>query len=185
MTLARESGKCFRQFEASDFPDGVLVTHPCSKEMIMAVQVLSFHCTLKNKLGHVISSTFNHNVLTHSSDTQVPLKALSDALQGLRKGDRKEIFLRADEAYGFYHPDLVIVRALDEINVNSPLKLGEEVVYATNGESKTYRVTEITPDAVTLDANHPLAGQDLIFEIEATESREATPAEIPGSTHLH
>jgi FKBP-type peptidyl-prolyl cis-trans isomerase SlyD len=153
--------------------------------MIMVVQVISFHCTLKNQLGHVISSTFNHNVLTHSSDEQVPLKALSDALQGLRKGERKKIFLRADEAYGFYLPDLVIVRSLEEINVSAPLKIGEQVEYATNGERKTYRVTEVTFDSVTLDANHPLAGQDLIFEIEATDAREATPAEIPGSTHLH
>jgi FKBP-type peptidyl-prolyl cis-trans isomerase SlyD len=58
-------------------------------------------------------------------------------------------------------------------------------------DKNVYRVTEIYGDKVTLDANHPLAGQDLVFEIETTEARPATQDEVERSTseeassHLH
>jgi FKBP-type peptidyl-prolyl cis-trans isomerase SlyD len=43
---------------------------------------------------------------------------------------------------------------------------------------RTFRITEVTPDSIQLDANHPLAGQDLIFELHVLEARDATAEEI-------
>jgi FKBP-type peptidyl-prolyl cis-trans isomerase SlyD len=152
------------------------------KEMIMAIQVVSFHCVLKNKLGQIISSTFNQNVLTEGNPevTQV-LQGLSDGLRDLRKGEKRKVYLRAEDAYGFYNPQLVIVRPLEEISMKGPLRTGEPIVYVTNGSRQNFRVMEISSDSVTLDGNHPLAGQDLVFEIEALEAREATAEEIAKS----
>ena len=144
----------------------------------MAIQVISFHCLLKDRLGRVISSTYNHSVLTHGPRANGTLKALGNALSELRKGEKRRVCLRAEEAYGFYNPKLVIVRKLDELTVCDPFKLGEKVVYDRGGERREYRVIAITSEIVTLDGNHPLAGQDLVFEIEATDAREATPEEI-------
>ncbi len=149
----------------------------------MAIQVVSFNCVLKNNLGQVISSTFNQNVLTAgNSESPQVLQALSDGLQDLQKGERRKVCLKAEEAYGFYNPQLVIVRPLEELSTSGSLRAGEAIVYVKNGSSSHYRVMEISTDSVTLDGNHPLAGQDLVFEIETIDAREATAEEIFKST---
>lgn len=144
----------------------------------MAVQVVSFHCVLKNKFGKVLSSTFNQNVLTHGPGNQFALNALSDALQNLRKGERRKVHVAAEDAYGYYDPNLVLIRPLDSIVMSEPVRVGERILYKWNGEDRYFRVTALTDDFVTLDGNHPLAGQDLVFEIEAMDARAATAEEI-------
>lgn len=152
----------------------------------MAVQVLSFHCVLKDNLGRIISSTMNQNVFTDQSQgAQWNLTALMDELRDLRKGEKRRICLRADQAYGYYNPKLVIVRRHDDITVgDQPVRLGERVIYETEGKQGVFIVTDVNSDSVTLDGNHPLAGQDLVFEIEATEAREATLEELNANRHL-
>ena len=156
----------------------------------MAIQVVSFHCVLKNKLGRVISSTFNQNVMTDGPRDAETLTALVEALQDLEKGEKRKISLRAEQAYGFYNPKLVITCPLEDLSSGTPVKLGERVIYVKNGIRTAYRVIGVSSDLVTLDANHPLAGQDLVFEIEATEARDATleelgDLEVDSSAGLH
>ncbi|MES2855009.1 MAG: FKBP-type peptidyl-prolyl cis-trans isomerase [Bdellovibrionota bacterium] len=146
----------------------------------MAIQVISFHCVLKDKLGRVISSTFNNGVM--SSGGPETLKALSDGMQGLMKGEKRRISLSAEQAYGFYDPKLVVVRDIADVMMSAQVKVGESIVYETGGKRGVYHITELSGDSVTLDGNHPLAGQDLVFEIEAVDAREATVAEIDETT---
>ncbi len=106
------------------------------------------------------------------------LTALVEALQDLEKGEKRKISLSAEQAYGFYNPKLVITCPLEDLSSGAPVKLGERVIYVKNGIRTSYRVIGVSSDIVTLDANHPLAGQDLVFEIEATEARDATLEEL-------
>ena len=80
----------------------------------MGIQVVSFRCTLKTRMGRLISSTVSQNVLLHPDAEDVPLKALSERMRDLKKGERRLITLSAGEAYGFYDPELVITRPYDE-----------------------------------------------------------------------
>jgi FKBP-type peptidyl-prolyl cis-trans isomerase SlyD len=145
----------------------------------MKAQVVSFHCILKTKLGKVVSSTFNHDVLTMTGQNDL-LNGLVAGLQNLSKGEKRVIRVPAAQAYGFYEPEKVLVRPREEFGTG--LRLGSRVS-VPQGETKiVYRVTELTQDTVTLDANHPLAGQDLVFEIEATAARDATDAELVESS---
>lgn len=106
------------------------------------------------------------------------MPGLARGLKNLKKGERRQILLSAEEAYGFYDPDKVIIiprRLLPK----GPLTLGMSVSVANQqGEVRSYRVLQVLKDSVQLDGNHPLAGQDLAFEIEALDVREATPAEL-------
>jgi FKBP-type peptidyl-prolyl cis-trans isomerase SlyD len=144
------------------------------------VQIVSFHCVLKDKLGKVISSTYNRDVLTSvEASTEDKLPGLSKGLQNLKKGERREIVLSAAEAYGFYDINKVLDLSREDLRGANELKMGEKVLYATEGsKAQLYRVVNISNDRITLDSNHPLAGQDLVFEIEATDVREATADEI-------
>ena len=148
----------------------------------MRAQIVSFHCVLRNQVGKLISSTFNHDVITQMDGQGDQLRGLIDGLQNLTKGEKRRICLAAHQAYGFYDPALVFETARSKLSQGSTLRPGQEVVsQLSSGESKVYRVIGTTRDSVTLDANHPLAGQDLIFEIETTDAREATLEEIEES----
>lgn len=145
----------------------------------MKAQIVTFHCVLKNKFGTVLGSSFNHDVLTSSGQSNAPLSGLAEGLQNLTKGERRHIFLRAEDAYGYYDPRLVITKTADEFPKSKTPILGEQhLLSLPSGGQRPFRITKIDGDLVTLDGNHPLAGQDLVFEIEALAAREATPQEL-------
>ena len=145
----------------------------------MGAQIVTFTCILKNRAGRIISSSVSRDVLTSLPGVDAPLKGLACALQKLKKGERRRIHLSADEAYGFYDPKKTVLVPRKMIVGASSLRVGQSVkVLRKSGESGNYTVLEIHKHMVQLDGNHPLAGQDLDFEIEALDVREATAAEI-------
>jgi FKBP-type peptidyl-prolyl cis-trans isomerase SlyD len=94
--------------------------------------------------------------------------------------------------YGFYDPKLVIEVPLKQLPHGKSLQSGQELLSkAQDGRTRLFRVVEVLGKTALLDGNHPLAGQDLVFEIETTEARDATSEEIAQSSegtpprHLH
>lgn len=149
----------------------------------MCPQVISFKCILKNKAGQLISSTYNHEVITAIDINQTKmLSGLAKGLQNLKKGEKRHIELFAEEAYGLYDPKKVIL--FPRKKLPKTIKKGEAIsVVNKNGSRSSYLILEFYPEFVSLDGNHPLAGQDLIFEIEALEARYATREEIDESVN--
>ena len=147
----------------------------------MKAQIVSLHCVLKNRLGKVLSSSYCNDVLTCAPREGV-LRGLSKALIDLKSGEHRKISLTASEAYGYYDPKLVLVCTRDEFPKRVSLKLGQALeVDDGAGIMRKYRVSEISHERITLDANHPLAGQDLVFEIQTVSARDATPEEVSGA----
>ncbi|MGZ3687673.1 MAG: FKBP-type peptidyl-prolyl cis-trans isomerase [Bdellovibrionota bacterium] len=145
-------------------------------------QIVSFHCILRNRVGQIISSSFNQDMLTQPDASGPLLRGLADGLMNLRRGEKRRISLSAKEAYGFYDPNLVMDISRKKLIHGDDLKVGQEILTQDDDqELRTFRVIRVSPGSVTLDGNHPLAGQDLIFDIEATSARDATPAEIAES----
>ncbi len=144
----------------------------------MKAQIVSLHCVLKNRLGRVLSSSYCQDVLT-SSPGAGHLKGLGAALNNLKKGETRKVSLNAPDAYGFYDPKLVITCPREELPRGKGARLGQSFeVRDDAGDVRTYRIAEIRGGDVILDANHPLAGQDLIFEIKALSARDATEDEV-------
>lgn len=111
------------------------------------------------------------------NDDRAMLLGLAKGLQGLQRGDRREIRLSAKEAYGFY--DLKKVVYYPRKKLLKGVQVGETVtIIGKSGTARIYKVIALHVDMVSLDGNHPLAGQDLVFEIETLAARDATPAEI-------
>ncbi len=149
----------------------------------MNIQVISFNCLLKNKAGNFISSTYNREVLNTIQDEKAMLLGLAKGLQNLTKGEKRSISLSAAEAYGFYDPKKVILFPRKKLPKN--LRPGDPVtIVSKTGVERTYKILQYHDDMVSLDGNHPLAGQDLIFEIEALEARDATQEEINESLNI-
>jgi FKBP-type peptidyl-prolyl cis-trans isomerase SlyD len=114
-----------------------------------------------------------------------PLKGLAQALHGLEKGERRSIHVKAEDAYGFYDPRKVILFPLKKIPNFQSIRCGQMVsILSKTKKIRTYRILQIHGELVSLDENHPLAGQDLIFEIEAIAARDATPEELSEAQNL-
>lgn len=95
------------------------------------------------------------------------IPGLDQAIPGMAVGDKKTVNVPADEAYGQAHPNARQDVPRSEIPDNIPLEVGIQLqMQAPDGQAVPVRVVALTDDTVTLDANHPLAGQDLTFAIE-------------------
>jgi FKBP-type peptidyl-prolyl cis-trans isomerase SlyD len=111
------------------------------------------------------------------------LLGLSRGLQNLTKGEKRNISLSAEEAYGFYDPKKIILYPQNKLP--GKIRAGDPVsIVGKSGTVRSYRVVQLHDGMVSLDGNHPLAGQDLVFEIEALEVREATRSEIDDAKNM-
>jgi peptidylprolyl isomerase len=116
--------------------------------------------------GTVFASSEGGGPLTFVIDDGTMIEGFDGAVRGMEVGDIKSVVIPAAEAYGEYRADLVVVLNRDELPED--LEVGGEVSLknVTSGETHSFIVVEISGDEVTLDGNHPLAGQGLTFMIE-------------------
>lgn len=95
------------------------------------------------------------------------IPGLDRALPGMAVGEQKSVAVPADDAYGQRNPDASHAIPRDQIPADIPLEVGTALqMRSPDGHAIAVTVAEVTDDTVTLDANHPLAGKDLTFEIE-------------------
>ncbi len=98
------------------------------------------------------------------------IAGFEEATRGMSIGERKTVVIACQDAYGPHQPELVQAVERDQLPPDLDLRLGTRL--QTSGPQATVvRVTEVTETTVTLDANHPLAGEDLTFEIQLVEIR--------------
>jgi len=98
------------------------------------------------------------------------IPGLDRAIAGMTVGDRKTVTVPAVEAYGDHNPEGVQAVPRAQVPDHIPLDPGTQLQVQTgDGRTLPVTVTEVTPEAVVLDANHPLAGKDLTFEVELVE----------------
>jgi FKBP-type peptidyl-prolyl cis-trans isomerase 2 len=107
------------------------------------------------------SSRESGQTFTFTVGTGQVIPGFDDAVRGAKAGDVKTVRIEAADAYGEWTEDNVVVVPFNP--EQGDVAVGDEV-YLTNGQSAV--VLDVTPEEVTLDANHPLAGEALTFEIE-------------------
>ncbi|MBT8170118.1 FKBP-type peptidyl-prolyl cis-trans isomerase [Falsiruegeria litorea] len=97
------------------------------------------------------------------------IPGLDVAIPGLAVGDKKEVNVPCQEAYGPINPEMRQAIPREGIPDEVPLETGIQLqMQSPDGQVLPVTVVEMDEATVTLDANHPLAGQDLIFNIEVT-----------------
>ncbi len=142
--------------------------------------VVSFHYTLKDKeTGSVIeSSKEGGQPVTFLVGAGEIIPGLESRMLGMSAGETKDIEVPAEEAYGPRNPEL-IQKAPREYFQNVPLEKGLPLQAQTpEGRVINMVVVDFDDQTVTVDMNHPLAGRDLVFEVEVLDVREASPDEI-------
>jgi peptidylprolyl isomerase len=95
------------------------------------------------------------------------------AVTGMYRGEKKTAIIPADEAYGAHDESLVTAMPRSELPAAVDFQVGRQLEVTTqSGDKFLVLVADLNEDTVILDANHPLAGQELIFDIELLEVRK-------------
>jgi FKBP-type peptidyl-prolyl cis-trans isomerase SlyD len=160
----------------------------------MKPQVISSHYTLKGKDGKTIESSYEQDPVVYLEESGMIIPGLEKEITSLKQGDKKQIHVKATEAYGEHDAALIVSVPLDQLPKDrGQIKVGDQFSSrAPDGREQVFTVTNLGKDAVSMDGNHPLAGQDLTFDVEILDKREATEEELshghahgPGGHHSH
>lgn len=150
----------------------------------MNPKVVSFHYTLKDSSGTVLESSFGDEPLSFLEGVGQIIPGLESAIHGMKKGDKKLVQVKAADAYGEHDSDLIV--EVPRAQIPKPdVEVGDRF-YADSGhgQQQVVVVTAVTDTHVTVDGNPPLAGQDLQFDVEITDVREASAEELEHG-HAH
>jgi FKBP-type peptidyl-prolyl cis-trans isomerase SlyD len=146
--------------------------------------VASFHYTLTNDAGQVIDSSADRAPLTylHGAGNIVP--GLEKEMIGRQAGDVFNVVVAPEEGYGMPNPMMVQVVPKEHFQGVDTLEVGMEFQAHTPQGPMSVAIAKIDGEEVTVDANHPLAGQTLHFAIEVTDVRDASLEELSHG-HVH
>jgi len=140
--------------------------------------------TLTNDAGEVIDSSNGGEPLAYLHGHQNIIPGLEKALLGKAVGDSLKVSIAPAEGYGEVNPSLVenvpsnLFQGVDQIEV------GMQFHAQTGGGMQVITVTAVEGDTVTVDGNHPLAGQTLHFDVTVKEVRAASQEELDHG-HVH
>jgi len=120
--------------------------------------------------GQTFDSSEGRDPLEFTVGSGQIIPGLDAAMPGMEVGEKKTVEIAADDAYGQPDPNAQQAVPRAEIPDDIPLDLGTQLqVQTPQGQVMPVTVVEVTEEQVTLDANHPLAGKDLTFNIELVE----------------
>ncbi len=126
--------------------------------------------------GTTFDSSEGRQPLEFEVGSGMVIKGFDEGVTGMSVGDKKTVSIPPDEAYGPRQEEMVI----EFPRSNFPPDIEPEVgmalqMHSENGEELPVVIIEVTPDIIKLDANHPLAGQELVFDIELVDIKGKSP----------
>ena len=153
--------------------------------MIGQNSVVSMHYTLKNDDGDVMDTSEGKEpmVYLHGANNLIP--GLEAELTGKTSGATFKTTIEPAQAYGEFSKELIQVISKSMFAGVESIEVGMSfVAQGEGGVQRQVRVVEVEGDDFTIDANHPLAGQTLHFDVNVIDVREATPQELEHG-HVH
>ena len=147
-------------------------------------KVIGFHYTLKNDAGEVLDSSVGHDPMLYLAGSGQVLLTLDAVIQEMAIGETKSVTLPAKDGYGEVNPALKQNVKIGQFPPGTDVKPGLQFRAGNDPRSPMFRVINVLGEEVFIDGNHPLAGETLHFDVEITESRDATDDEIAHG-HAH
>ncbi|MFN0242749.1 MAG: peptidylprolyl isomerase [Planctomycetota bacterium] len=148
--------------------------------------IVELEYQLRDAEGSIVEDSKNSGSLTYLHGNEEIPPTLEEQLDGIEEGAELEVTLGPGVAYGAYNPDGIVSVPRSEFPEDAEIVPGDWIsVVISDDESggdgdeeMEMRVLEISPDAITLDANHPLAGQQVTFDLRVKSVRAASTEEI-------
>ncbi|MDX8401390.1 MAG: peptidylprolyl isomerase [Mariprofundaceae bacterium] len=147
-------------------------------------KVVSFDYRLTNDAGEVLDSSEGHGPLTYLHGASNIIPGLERELEGREAGDAMQVTVEAADAYGERNPDLMQAVPASMFEGVEKVEVGMQFQAQTPTGPQIVTVAKVEGDQVTVDGNHPLAGERLHFDVTVREVRDATPEEIEHG-HVH
>ncbi len=146
--------------------------------------VVTFHYTLRDPQGRLLDTSAGGRPVSYLEGAGQIIDGLDEALRGVAAGVKQTVNVPAAKAYGHHDPEQVqrVLKAL--LPVEGELQPGDQFRAGEDQFAPIVRVVEVDGDEVLLDANHPLAGVDLVFDVEVVAVRAATEEEMAHG-HAH
>ncbi|MCX7023723.1 MAG: peptidylprolyl isomerase [Spirochaetes bacterium] len=145
-------------------------------------RVVSIEYMLKDDEGEVLDSSGGSDPLVYIHGNENIIAGLEKHLVGKTNGDSVSCAVPPVEAYGEYDDNLVFEVPKERFKEFGDLEVGTQ--FRTDEGPGLLTVTEIEGETVTVDANHPLAGETLHFDVKVVDVREATAEELEHG-HVH
>ncbi len=142
------------------------------------------HYKLTSTEGEVLDSSEGREPLAYLHGHGNIIPGLEKALDGKSAGEQITATVPAAEAYGEHNPGLITQADRSQFPEGVELSPGMQFQAQTPQGNRIATITGIEGDKVQVDANHPLAGMDLQFDVEIVDIREAKPAELQHG-HVH
>ncbi len=146
--------------------------------------VVSMHYKLTDSKGVLLDQS-SDDPLTYLHGTNSLIPGLEKELEGKSAGDKLQVTVPPEEAYGEIAPQLIQKLPKNIFNGVENIEVGMEFeATGTDGHIMVVRVEDVQGDEVTVNGNHPLAGKTLNFDVNVVEVREATEEELDHG-HAH
>lgn len=135
---------------------------------------IKVHYTGRLDDGTIFDSSKDREPLEVTMGTGSVIPGFENGLEGMAVGDTKTINIPTEEAYGVARDEMISEVEKSEFPSDITPEVGLELQLTQPDDSIiNVTVSKIEGDKITIDANHPLAGKELIFELEMTEIKEA------------
>lgn len=147
-------------------------------------RVVSFHYTLRDPSGQVLDSSAGGEPIAYLEGAGQIIEGLDEQLRFASAGEKARITVPAKKAYGERDPAQLQRVKRELLPVEGEIKVGDQFQTDSDRHAPVVTVAAVEGDEVLLDANHPLAGVDLTFDVEIMAVREATASELDHG-HAH
>ncbi len=126
--------------------------------------------------GETFDKSEGREPLAFEVGSGMVIRDFDDGVIGMAVGEKKTIQIPVDEAYGPKNPEMIVNMPKDRFPADLQIEVGMPLLMSDqNGQQFQVVVSEILEDSITLDANHPLAGQELVFDLELVEIEGSSP----------
>lgn len=147
--------------------------------------VVAFHYTLTNESGETLDTSDGREPLKYLHGARNIVPGLEKALTGKKAGDELKVEVQPDDGYGAVNPEMVQKVPRAAFEGVEDIKAGMQFqAQGPDGQVQIITVKEVSDDEITVDGNHPLAGEVLTFDVKIADVREATAEEIEHG-HAH
>ena len=149
-------------------------------------RVVAFHYTLTDDHGLLLDSSRGREPLAYLHGYGNIIKGLETALEGREAGFLSTVKVAPADGYGDYNPDAVFEVPRAQFPPEEDIQVGMQDQGEHEHGLMSFKVVAVNGQGVVLDANHPMAGKHLNFEVEVLEVRDATAQELShGHVHAH
>ncbi len=147
-------------------------------------KVVYIDYTLTNNAGEVLDSSQGAEPLAYLHGANNIIPGLEKELEGRKSGDALNVSIEPADGYGEFNPELTQVVPSSMFEGVEKIEVGMQFQAETPDGVQVIRIAEVEGDNITIDGNHPLAGQQLNFDVKVTEVRDASAEELEHG-HVH